>query len=132
MKKSEYEAARKEAWAVKVSSERSWSQCVRDDVAAAEAAGVTWDAEEEPMAERLGLLGGALWAAREDGAALREATVTELHCAADLYNRRHVFERIAQEMTALRDRLHQRGAFHFRAEAEAVADWIAHLRSPIQ
>lgn len=102
------------------------------DVAAAEAAGVKWDPEEEPMAERLGLLGGALWAARKDGAALREATAAELLCAIALYNRRPDFERIAQEMTALHDRLIHSSAIHFGETAAAVSDWIDHLRSPIQ
>ena len=94
MKKSEYERRRREHHGgigvfgpIEV-----YTMLIRRDIEAAEAAGVVWEPEEEPLAERVLIgrysqLGDAwiLWRDRDRRLALTEA---EAGCAADLYNRR--------------------------------------------
>lgn len=99
MKRSEYQAVRKSYWSSPFTGEDGFGvyQRIDQDVAAAEAAGVIWDPEEEPpMAERL-----VVWLPRKDSgnpAMLRRegtaepATERELAIAADLYNRREVID----------------------------------------
>lgn len=111
MRKSEYEAARHKVWAYRADA-RSWSACVADDVAAAEAAGVVWDPEEEPMAGRLAaadLYGVPCFADPQWSLALvlrggfrsRLMTKREAEVAADLYNRRKNIATVAGELRLL-------------------------------
>lgn len=98
------------------------------------AAGVAWDSEDEPMADFLTAVfddpgGPRLIACAHPP---RAARLSEMILAAALYNKRPTFERIAQEMTALHDRLIHSSAIHFGETAAEVSEWIDHLRSPIQ
>lgn len=60
----------------------------------AENAGVTWEPEEEMLAERLGMLGGVMGAAAENRQWLREATEVEKAIAVNFYNRRKGIEKV--------------------------------------
>lgn len=100
MKKSEYLAGRNLHWITVPFMQAQPAKRmgrVLDDVAAAEAAGVTWDSEE-PMAERLYVTGHHTPLAAVPGG--REASDVELGIAADFYNRREDIQNVANELRA--------------------------------
>ena len=105
-----------------------------------EKAGVTWDPEEPEMAERLVAVPGdqdrgvvTWWLRAEDvRCSRRQLTEAEARAAADLYNRRRDFERVAGEMVALRERYLDNSTVLHAEVSTLLHSWIAHLRSPIQ
>lgn len=138
MKKSEFESKRREFWGRQRIGHAIWGAETPDeilaarDTAAADAAGVAWDPEEEPMAERLwavdvcGVPGfaGDQWvlAVCRDFVRERLATKAEATLAADLYNRREAIEEVAAKLADLTERSHFHGLFAgtFRAWANRL------------
>jgi hypothetical protein len=94
MKKSEFVERRKRYWEA-------------EDIAAAEAAGVVWDPEEEPLAERLYVVDSLTLPGDSMPAWLLSTVAGDSYltketaqAAADLYNRRGNIARVARELRA--------------------------------